>query len=67
MVIVTENKIKVTLLMMEDANMTRVGQLGVPVDPKDKNQGLRWKTWAQMEDADYDAIEEYFLNKKTQS
>lgn len=68
--LITNKKIKVTYKMMEDANMTRITprglQLGIPVDPKNKHRGLRWKTIAvdRVTDEDFDKIEEYFLIKK---
>lgn len=58
--IVTQEKITVTKEMMDKAGMTRGAQYGVP----DGNGGLRWKVLWDMGDADFDAIEEYFINKK---
>ncbi len=62
--IITDEKFPVSMSMLERANMTRGEQIGVPVDPKDPSKGLRWKTlFVDIEDADFDALEEYFLLK----
>lgn len=54
----------VTLDMMANNNMTRDTQLGVPKDPLDPGKGLIWKDILDLSDADFDAIEKYFQNKK---
>jgi len=61
--IITDEKIEVTQRMMERANMVRGAQYGIPVDLKDISRGLRWKTLMEIEDEDFDTIEEYFLAK----
>ncbi len=50
--------------MMARNNMTRFGQLGIPVDPKDPSKSLRWKDMLDCNEEDFDAIEQYFLLKK---
>lgn len=62
--ILTNEKIEVTHQMMERNNMTQFGKYGIPVEPKDPSKGLRWKKWADLEDADFDKLEEYFLFRK---
>lgn len=63
--ILTDEKIPVSFAMLERANMTRGDEIGVPVDPADPGRGLRWKKlMGEMTDADFDAIEQYFLNKQ---
>lgn len=63
--LITNEKIDVTLDMMNNANMTRMTpqglQLGVPVD----KGGLSWKTLAsgELQDSDFDKIEDYFIQK----
>lgn len=60
----TNEKIEVTHQMMQENNMTRGDQYGIPVDPKDPTKGLRWKEFIFMKDEDFDAIEEYFIFKR---
>ena len=62
--LLTSEKIEVTHQMMEQNNMTRYGEYGVPVDPKEPSKGLSWKGLVQMKDSDFDKIEEYFLLKQ---
>lgn len=62
--IITDVKIEVSYSMMSDANMIRYGEFGVPVNPKNPSKGLVWKSIIELEDSDFDKIEEYFLNKK---
>lgn len=59
----TNEKIEVTHDMMEQNNMTRMGKYGIPVDAKFPSKGLKWKSFLEMEDEDFDKIEEYFLLK----
>lgn len=61
--IITENKIKVTYAMMAEAGMTRGNQLGVPRTPL--SLGLKWVDVMELTDEDFDAIEDYFIKKKT--
>ena len=61
--ILTEEKITVTHDMMLKAGMSKHNQYGIPADPNDPGKGLKWKTIMEMEDSDFDAIEEYFLKK----
>lgn len=50
--IVTNEKIEVSTLMMERANMKKDAfTYGVPVDPKDPSKGLRWTHLAKLTDA----------------
>ena len=60
--IVTDNKIIVEHSTMEESNMTRGDQYGIPKNPKNPSLGLIWKDIFEMNDSDFDAIEEYFLN-----
>lgn len=55
---VTNNKINVTLNMLVDAGMTKVTEIGVPTE-----NGLIWKGFYDLEEKDFDAIEEYFIKK----
>lgn len=69
MIILTDNKIEVSLQMMQDANMHRGSgsagsQFGVPIDPTEPKHGLSWKNLFDLTEADYDRIEQYFLNKQ---
>lgn len=48
---------------MGENNMTRGNQYGIPVDPKNPSKGLKWLSIMEMEDEDFDLIEEYFLIK----
>ena len=61
--LITDTKIEVTWEMMSKANMTRlVGgdfHFGVP-----NGSSLHWKSFLEMEDEDFDKIEEYFLSKQ---
>lgn len=62
--IVTNEKIEVTTRMMEQAGLRRGPfEFGVPVDPADLSKGLSWKSLGNITDADFDAIEAYFLQK----
>lgn len=61
--ILTEEKITVTHEMMLKNGMSKFDKYGVPADPNDPGKGLKWKTIMELEDSDFDAIEEYFLNK----
>ncbi|WP_041934506.1 hypothetical protein [Cyclobacterium marinum] len=61
--LLTDTKIKVTHQMMGENNMTRGNQYGIPVDPKNPSKGLKWLSIMEMEDEDFDLIEEYFLIK----
>lgn len=65
--LITDLKIEVTLEMMQAANMTRGNQYGVPVDPSNPARGLKWKTFVQLQDDDFDKIEDYFLAKKAKA
>lgn len=51
--------------MLDEANMSRGAQIGVPVAPTAPGLGLRWKTIGELTDADYERIEQYFLLQKT--
>ena len=62
--LLTNVKIEVTHSMMSINNMTRVGQYGIPADPKYPNKGLVWKSIQEMEDEDFDKLEEYFIAKR---
>jgi hypothetical protein len=62
--IITNEKIKVTSEMMQKHNMTIVNNFGIPVDPKNTKKGLNWKSLSDLEDSDFDKIEEFFLIKK---
>jgi len=59
--IITETKIQVTLDMMDHANMTKFDKLGVP----DGQGGLIWKDLLEMNDEDFDKIEEHFIRKSS--
>ncbi|GAA4393503.1 hypothetical protein [Hymenobacter koreensis] len=62
--IVTNERIEVTTLMMEKAGMRRGPfEFGVPADPADLSKGLSWKSLGTITDADFDAIEAYFLRQ----
>ncbi len=61
--ILTEQKITVTHEMMLQNGMSRHDQYGIPADSNDPNRGLIWKTIMEMEDSDFDVLEEYFLKK----
>ena len=58
--VITSEKIEVTFEMMDKSNMIRGAKFGVP----DFKGGLIWKDFIQLTDDDFDAIEQYFLNKK---
>jgi hypothetical protein len=58
--IITDEKIKVTWQMLQAANMTQFGKIGVP----NPEGGLIWKAPEDLEENDFDAIEEYFLKKQ---
>ena len=62
--LITDEKIKVTLSMLEEANMTRRDQIGIPVDAIDASRGLVWKKLLVLQDEDFDKLEEYFINRK---
>lgn len=60
----------VTLEMLSDKGMFRMnngGQVGVPVDPYNSSKGLRWVDIMNLTDDDFDAIDKYFLWKKSQN
>lgn len=57
---ITNDKIEVTHQMMENEGMIRDSQFGIPVD---NNGGLKWKDLIDLQDSDFDKIEEYFLSK----
>ncbi|MGI4873203.1 MAG: hypothetical protein ACRYFX_18740 [Janthinobacterium lividum] len=65
MIVLTDEKIPVTMKMLEQANMARHGQIGVPVDLNDLAKGLRWLDMSQLQNDDYDTLEEYFLQKQS--
>ncbi len=63
--IITDEKITVTLEMLEAENMTRgENEIGVPKDPNDQSRGFTWKTFDDLSEADFDTLETYFLNKQ---
>jgi hypothetical protein len=69
--LITGEKIQVTQAMMDKANMTRMTpgglQVGVPYKDSRDNWSLSWKTlMVDTTEEDYDAIEEYFLEKSQQ-
>ncbi len=59
--LLTNKKIRVTEKMVDDAGMTRWNQIGIPVDVKDPNKGLKWTNIENLTDDDFDVLEEYFL------
>jgi predicted phosphoribosyltransferase len=68
MIIVTEDKITVTLQMMHAANMVKQDAnqnllFGVPVNPLNPSEGLKWIKVIKMEDEDFDKIEQYFFEQ----
>lgn len=65
--ILTNEKIAVTEFMMAENNMTRFGQYGIPVDPNDPSKGLAWKSYLELTDDDFDALEAYFINKEREN
>ena len=64
--ILTEEKIKVTDKMLQENNMTRGDQFGIPVDPRNPSYGLHWKSLFEITEEDLDNLEEYFIYKLTQ-
>jgi len=62
--IITSEKIEVTWSMLEQKNMTRGSQIGVPVDANRPMLGVRWKELGDMSESDFDTIEDYFLKNK---
>jgi hypothetical protein len=63
----TDETIKVTHQMMQENNMTRGSQYGIPVEPKDPSKGLIWKSMSELKVQDLDALEEYFLLKQNKN
>lgn len=61
--IVTDDKIKVTLQMMVENNMINHDMYGVPVDPKHPSKGLKWRRLNDMTDEDFNLIEQYFMSR----
>lgn len=62
--IVTNEKIEVTLEMLEHAGMFRSpNECGVPVDADD-TQGLEWVSFDDLTEAHYDRLESYFLKNR---
>ena len=60
--IITENKIKVTQGMLDKANMTNFGKIGVP-----DGGSLIWKSYFDLTKEDFDKIEEYFIKKQNEN
>lgn len=60
----TEEKIKVTHLMMDDAGLTRGSQYGIPYNPQNISDGVTWKNAAYLDEEDYDKLEDYFIKKQ---
>jgi hypothetical protein len=65
--IITNEKIEVTLEMMENNNMINDELIGIPSDPHNPGMGLAWKEMHEISDSDFDKIEEYFLLKLRQA
>jgi len=72
--IVTNEKIEVTLAMLARENMFRAdaidqdkSEIGVPIDPNDPGKGLEWINMFSLDEPDFDALELYFLNKQNQT
>lgn len=65
MIIVTNNKIEVSLKMMEDNNMTKMTPMGAMfgIPNMALYGGLSWKRVQDVGNPDFDKIEEYFLSK----
>lgn len=61
--ILTDNKIEVTHQMMEVNNMTKGNKYGIPINPNNPSSGLCWKSIIEINDNDFDLIEEYFIIK----
>ena len=61
--ILSDEKIIVTHKMMVISNMTRGSQYGIPVDPITGKGGIVWRSLSEMQDEDFDAIEEYFIHR----
>lgn len=61
--VLTNIKIEVSHKMMVQNNLTRGNQYGIPINPKDVNEGLKWVSILDMEENDFDTLETYFLNK----
>lgn len=57
---------KIDYRLLEESNMTRDGQIGVPVDPEKPSKGLRWKKGSEVTDDDRKKINEYFTLKANQ-
>lgn len=60
--ILTEEKIAVSIEMLHRAGMTRGSQIGIPTQ-----NGLDWKELEDLAESDYDALENYFLSPNQQS
>lgn len=68
--VITNNKVLVTMDMLNGKNMCIFTslllpiQVGVPVDPLDASRGLRWKDLHELKEEDFDSLEDYFLNQQ---
>jgi hypothetical protein len=65
-IVLTDEKIKVTMDMLSDNDMINGGRIGVPADATEPNKGLVWKNLDELQNEDFDAIEDYFLNHSKQ-
>lgn len=65
--ILTDEKYTVTLDMMKKNNMFRYmnGEpyYGIPIDLDNLELGLKWKSFGEIGDEDFDQLEQYFLAK----
>ena len=64
--ILTENKIQVTDVMMIVNNLVRGQEYGIPVDSLFTGRRLKWKHISEMGQEDFDSLETYFLLKQNQ-
>ena len=59
--IITDEKITVTLEMLQQNNMTRgENEVGIPTQEGE----LEWKSFDDLTERDFDAIENYFIKAK---
>lgn len=59
--IITDEKITVTLEMLQQNSMTRgENEVGIPT----QDGGLEWKSFDDLTESDFDTIENYFIKKE---
>lgn len=67
--LITSEKIEVSEQMMFNEGLSRsmiTGELGIPASATQK-EPITWKNFMDMEDEEFDLIEEYFINKTKKS